>query len=78
MEIFDGISVDSGVCNGKPVVKGTRISVQTILEFIAAGDSPEEILAEYPSLTKESIRQAVRFASQLSGQSHELLSTASH
>ena len=69
--------MDSAVCNGKPVVKGTRISVQTILEFIAAGDSPEEILAEYPSLTKESIRQAVRFASQLSGQSHELLSAVS-
>ena len=47
------ISINSDVCNGRPVVRGTRIAVQTVLEFLAAGDSVEDVLEEYPSLTTE-------------------------
>jgi uncharacterized protein (DUF433 family) len=42
------ITIDPGVCNGKPTLRGKRITVQTILEFLSAGDSEEEILAQYP------------------------------
>jgi uncharacterized protein (DUF433 family) len=49
------ISVHPDVCNGKPVVRGTRIAVQTVLEFLAAGDSVEEVLEEYPSLQREDV-----------------------
>jgi uncharacterized protein (DUF433 family) len=49
------ITVSPDVCNGRPVIKGTRITVQTILEFLGAGDSIEEILAEYPSLIAEDV-----------------------
>lgn len=58
------ISINPDVCNGKPVVRGTRITVQTILEFLAAGDSPEELLEEYPALTKEDIHACLNYASQ--------------
>ncbi len=59
------IIVDPDICNGKPVLQGTRISVQTILEFLSAGDSIEEVLEEYPSLTREDILQCLRFSSEL-------------
>ena len=53
------------VCNGQPTFEGTRITAQTILEFLGAGDSPEEIARQYPALTEEDVREAVRFSSRL-------------
>lgn len=50
------ITVSPDVCNGKPVVRGTRITVQTVLEFLAAGDSIEDVLEEYPSLTRKGVQ----------------------
>lgn len=47
-EMKSRITVDSNICNGKPVFRGKRIAVQTILEFLAAGDTPEDILRAYP------------------------------
>jgi uncharacterized protein (DUF433 family) len=49
---------------GKPVIKGTRITVELILEKIAEGETVETILSQYPRLTKEKISSAVRFALQ--------------
>lgn len=49
---------------GKPVIKGTRITVELILEKIAEGESIENILSQHPHLTKEKISSAVRFALQ--------------
>ena len=40
----DRIVIDPDVCNGKPVIRGTRITVQTVLEFLSAGDSIEDVL----------------------------------
>ena len=59
------IVINPDVCNGQPVFEGTRITVQTILEFLGAGDSPEAIVAEYPSLSKDDILEALRFSSRL-------------
>jgi uncharacterized protein (DUF433 family) len=53
------------VCNGKPTLRGKRIAVQTVLEFLSAGDSAEEILSQYPSLEAEDIRACLRFATEL-------------
>ena len=47
--ISDRITIDDNICNGKPTIRGKRITVQTILEFLSAGDSKEEILKQYPS-----------------------------
>jgi uncharacterized protein (DUF433 family) len=49
------IVISPDVCNGRPVIRGTRITVQTVLEFLGAGDSIEEVLEEYPSLTREDV-----------------------
>jgi len=63
--LTDRITVANDICNGKPVIRGTRITVQTILEFLGAGDSKEEILHQYPSLVAEDIDACVRFAANL-------------
>lgn len=53
------IEIHPDICNGRPVIRGTRITVQTVLEFLGAGDSIEDILAAYPSLTREDILAAL-------------------
>ncbi len=57
------IVIDPDICNGQPVVKGTRITAQTVLEFLAAGYSVEEVLEEYPSLTKEDVLACIGLSS---------------
>jgi uncharacterized protein (DUF433 family) len=52
---MERIEINPDICNGKPVIKGTRITVQTILEFLGAGDSIEEVLEGYPSLTRDDL-----------------------
>ena len=63
---LDGrITIDPDLCNGKPTIRGKRITVQTVLEFLSAGDSQEEILKQYPSLEPEDIQACLTFATQL-------------
>lgn len=59
------IIIDEKVCNGKPIIKGTRITVNTIIEYLSAGDSEEEILKQYPSIQKEDIKACLQFAADL-------------
>jgi uncharacterized protein (DUF433 family) len=61
----DRIVIEPDVCNGKPVIRGTRITVQTVLEFLSAGDSIEEVLEEYPSLTRDDVLACLRVSSEL-------------
>ena len=63
MKATDRIELNPKVCNGKPVIKGTRISVSVILEQIALGESWESILKGYPELDKEDIKAALLYAS---------------
>ena len=56
------ITVQPNICNGRPIIANTRITVQTIMEFLGAGDSIGEVLEEYPSLTKEDIYACMQFA----------------
>ncbi len=66
MELLtDRIIIDSNICNGKPVIRGKRITVQSILEFLSAGDSTEELLNQFPTLEKEDISACIKFAAQL-------------
>ena len=55
------ITIDPAVMMGKPVVKGTRITVESIIEKLAAGESVEQVLASHPRLTEESIRAALNY-----------------
>ena len=61
---FDRISCNPAILGGKPCVKGTRISVEFILELIAGGASRADILKDYPHLQAQDIEQAVRYASR--------------
>lgn len=61
----DRITIDPDICNGRPVVRGTRIAAQTVLEFLAAGDSIEDVLEEYPALTRDDVRACLDYASRL-------------
>ncbi|OAB28911.1 Uncharacterized conserved protein, DUF433 family [Flavobacterium fryxellicola] len=63
--ITDRITIDSEICNGKPIIRNKRITVQTILEFLSAGELQEEILRQYPSLEKEDIYACLKFVSDL-------------
>jgi uncharacterized protein (DUF433 family) len=58
------IQCDPEIMMGKPVMAGTRITVELILEKLAAGESPEQLVAAYPRLTKEAIAAALEFAAQ--------------
>ena len=55
---------DPKVMMGKPVIKGTRITVELILEKLAAGETPEQIIEAHPRLPREAIRAALAFASE--------------
>jgi uncharacterized protein (DUF433 family) len=59
------ITIDENICNGKPTIRGKRITVNTILEFLSAGDSNDDILKQYPSLEKEDILACLKFAAEL-------------
>ncbi|WP_375396978.1 DUF433 domain-containing protein [uncultured Sphingomonas sp.] len=59
------IHSNPGILGGKPVVKGTRISVELILEFLAEGAPIAEVIDGYPSLTEADIRAAIAFSSHL-------------
>ena len=65
MDWRERISVDPLVCHGKACIKGTRIMVSVILDNMAAGISPEEILEDYPSLSSEDIQAAIAYAAEL-------------
>lgn len=56
------ITVNPSVRSGKPCIKGTRITVYDVLEYLAGGMSEEEILADFPDLTQEDIRACLAFA----------------
>ena len=58
------ISIDPKVMLGKPVIKGTRLTVELILEKLAYGETYEDLMAAYPILKKEDIRAALLYAAR--------------
>jgi len=62
MRFEDYISITPGVRSGKPCIKGTRITVGDVLEYLAGGMSEEQILADFPALKQEHIRACLAFA----------------
>ena len=61
----DRIATNPKVLAGKPVIRGTRIPVSVILDSLAAGNSREDILREYPGLTNDDISAAIEYASRI-------------
>ncbi len=59
------IAADPAICHGKPCIKGTRIMVSVVLDNMAEGLTPQEIVAEYPSLVPEDVQAAMVYAADL-------------
>jgi uncharacterized protein (DUF433 family) len=59
------ITVDPDICHGRACIKGTRIMVSVVLDNLAAGLTPEEIVRSYPSLNHEAVRAAIAYAAEL-------------
>ena len=59
------VIVDPAVCHGQACIKGTRILVSVVLDNLAAGLTPEDIMHSYPSLSREAIQAAIAYAAEL-------------
>ena len=64
-ELLKRISIDPGVCFGRPVIRGTRIWVSLVVDNLAEGIPEAELLAAYPQLKPEDIRAALAFAAEM-------------
>lgn len=67
------ITQDPDILGGKPIIKGTRMSVESILELLASGMEVDEILKDYPILKREHILAAVEYASKLVGKTESYI-----
>lgn len=65
-ELLKRVTVDPNVCAGKPCIRGTRIYIAIVLDALAEGLTPEEIIDHYPQLALEDIRAALAYAAELS------------
>jgi uncharacterized protein (DUF433 family) len=63
-ELLKRISINPEVCHGKPTIRNTRHMVEGIIEYLAGGDSIEDILQEFPDLEKEDILACLAFAAK--------------
>lgn len=62
MDYWQYIVRDRAICGGQPVIRGTRVTLRTVLASLAEGATIEEILADFPTLTEQSIRAVIAFA----------------
>ena len=65
MDWKERISIDPKICHGKPCVKGTRIWVSLILDFLAAGETVDEVLRDYPHLTREDVLACIAYGAEV-------------
>ena len=70
MDWHDRIVIDPGVLVGKAVVRGTRISVEFVVDLLAAGWNYEQLLASYPQLTGQDIRACLSYAGDVLREEH--------
>ncbi len=64
--LVERISIDPAICGGKPCIRGTRIWVALVLDFLASGMTEGELRAEYPQLTHEDIMAALAYGAEMS------------
>ena len=70
------IIIDEAICNGKPIIRGYRITVKTILEYLAAGETVQGILEAYPFLEEADIFACIQFAARAMDSEHYSLIAA--
>lgn len=66
--VFDRIRIDPKVCQGKPTIRGMRITVDFVLKLLGDGYTAEEIVREYPELEKEDVYQAAKYGAWLASE----------
>ncbi len=66
--IFDRIRVDPNVCNGKPTIRGLRVTVEFVLKLLGDGYTADDIVREYPELEKEDVFQAAKYGAWLASE----------
>ena len=59
------IIIDPDICNGQPTIAGTRITASTVLGFLSAGDGIDDVLASYPTLSRDDILACLAYSAQL-------------
>ena len=64
MSEFKNIVAQADILGGKPIIKGTRISVELVLEWLATGASVDAIVQKFPQLSKEAVNEAILYASR--------------
>ena len=60
--LLSRITIDPAICHGKPSIRGLRYPVESLLEYLSAGDSMDEVLAEFPDLQREDLLACLEFA----------------
>lgn len=64
--LLDRISIDPAICGGKPCIKGTRLWVSLILDFLSDGMTEAELMSEYPQLTHQDVMAAIAYGAEMS------------
>lgn len=62
--LLNRITIDPSVCHGKPTIRRLRYPVESMLEYLAGGDTVEDVLAEFPDLEREDLLACIQFAAQ--------------
>lgn len=68
-KLTERITIDPQICNGKPIIRGMRITVSTVLSYLAAGETVQNILDAYPILEAEDIKACLEYAKMISDKS---------
>ncbi len=75
-QLLQRITILPDVCNGKPTIRGLRITVHTVLDFLSSGTTGEEILEQYPDLESEDIKACLVFASEITNHQYFMKAVA--
>lgn len=76
LNFAERIVIDPDVCNGRPTIRGTRIAAESVLEYLGAGDSEQDILLALPGLELADVRACLQFAGRLMHQRYDLAKVA--
>ena len=76
MDYHGIITIEPGKRGGKPCIRGLRITVYEILDYLASGMTPEEIVADFPYLTVDNVRACLAFAAAADRERHQLVGNA--
>ncbi|HZV33412.1 MAG TPA: DUF433 domain-containing protein [Verrucomicrobiae bacterium] len=63
-QLLSRITIDPDICHGKPAIRHLRYPVESMLEYLAAGDTFEDLLTEFPDLEREDLQACIEFAAQ--------------